>query len=104
MTPYQRSEVKRIMTEKYKPGQHHSIPEALFRLCELHGLSLNKAKDIFLEVAEEREWSFAGSAVGAITFGNVEGKRGDRRILKWYIKQGGVWQTHFLVLKQELPK
>ena len=97
MTPYQRSEVKRIMVEKYKPGQHHPIPGALFRLCELHGLSLNKAKEIFLEVAKERRWSFAGSAVGAITFGSVEGKRGDKRILKWYIQEGGVWQTHFMV-------
>lgn len=97
MTPYQRSEVKRIMIEKYKPGQHHPIPKALFRLCELHGLSLNKAKEVFLEVAKERGWSFAGSAVGAITFGSVEGKRGDKRILKWYIQQGGVWQTHFMV-------
>jgi len=85
------------MVERYKPGQHHPIPEALFRLCELHGLSLNKAKEIFLEVTKERGWSFAGSAVGAITFGSVEGKRGDKRILKWYIQQGGVWQTHFMV-------
>ena len=100
MTPYQRSEVKRIMVEKYKTGQHYSIPEALFRLCWLHGLSLNMAKNIFLEVAKEREWSFAGSAVGAITFGGVEGKRGDKRILKWYIKQGGVWQTHFILSRE----
>lgn len=97
MTPYQMNEVKRIMIEKYKLGQYHPIPEALFRLCELHGLSLNKAKDIFLEVAEERGWYFAPSAIGVITFGSVEGKRGDKRILKWYIKQGGVWQTHFMV-------
>ena len=97
MTPYQRSEIKRIMVEKYKTGQHYPIPEALFRLCWLHGLSLNAAKDIFLEVAEEREWSFAGSAVRAITCGGVEGRRGDKRILKWYIQRGGVWQTHFLV-------
>ena len=100
MTPYQRSEVKRIMIEKYKSGQHHAIPNALFTLCQLHGLSLNKAKEIFLEVAEQRGWSFAGSAVGAITFGGVEGKRGDKRILKWYIKQGGVWQTHFILSRE----
>ena len=97
MTAYQRSEVKRIMIEKYKPGQHYAIPEVLFRLCELHGLSLNRAKEIFLEVAKERNWSFAGSSIGAITFGGVEGKRGDKRILKWYIQRGGVWQTHFQV-------
>jgi len=97
MTPYQRSEVKRIMVETYKPGSHHPIPEALFRLCKLHGLSLSKAKEILLEVANEGSWSFAGSAVGAITFGGVEGKRGDNRTLKWYIQRGGVWQTHFMV-------
>jgi len=85
------------MVERYKTGQHYPIPEALFRLCWLHGVSLNMAKSIFLEVAKEREWSFAGSAVGAITFGGVEGKRGDKRILKWYIKQDGVWQTHFIL-------
>ena len=85
------------MVEKYKTGQHYSIPEALFRLCELYGLSLNKAKEIFLEVAKEGDWSFAGSAVRAITFGSVEGECGNKRILKWYIKQGGIWQTHFIL-------
>lgn len=99
MTPYQRNEVKRIMIEKYKLGQYYPIPAALFRLCELHGLSLNKAKEIFLEVARDEGWYFSPSSVGSITFGSVEGKRGDKRILKWYIKQGGVWRTHFRVLR-----
>ena len=97
MTPYQRSEVKRIMIERYKPEQNYPIPEALFRLVELHGLSLGKARELFLEVASEQNWTFIPSAVMAITFGGVEGKRGDNRILKWYIRRDGVWQAHFWV-------
>ncbi len=99
MTPCQHSEVKRIMVERYKPEANYHIPEALFRLVELHGLSLNKAKQIFLEVSKEQGWSFIPSSVGAIVFGCVEGKRGDDRILRWHIKQDGVWQTHFWVPK-----
>jgi len=102
MTPYQRSEVKRIMIERYKPEQNYHIPEALFRLVELHGLSLGKAKEIFFEVAKEQNWAFSPSSIGAITWGSVEGKQGDSRILKWYIQEGGVWQTHFWVSRDYL--
>ena len=98
MTPYQVEEVKRIMIERYHSGTNYHIPEALFRLVNLHGLSLNKAKQLFLEVARGQDWVFIPSSIGAITWGAVDGKRGDDRILKWYIRLGGVWQTHFQIV------
>ena len=97
MTRLQREGLKVQFISCYKPGVYHSIPEALFSLT-LAGLSLHKARELFLEVARENGWSLTISSVPIITLRNVEGKRGEERILKWYIKDG-TYRTHFVVLK-----
>ena len=97
MTRLQREDLKAQLILRYKPGEYHPIPEVMFSLVR-RGLSLRKARELFLEVARKNGWSLVPSSVPMIVFGNVEGKRGEERILKWYIKDG-TYMTHFVVLR-----
>jgi len=98
MTDNQKQEVIKLLIGYYPAGTYHPIPEALFRLARLHGLSLKKAKELLLEVIRQNGWSMCSSSIGAMTLGNVNGMRGEKRILQWYIRTD-CYYTHFYILK-----
>jgi len=99
MTPRQKAYLKNWMREqvRYEPNTHHRIPDLLFRTILLHGVSLNTAKQIFLEVCnnEENLHLVPISTMWLEGASNLEGKRGLKRKLKWYPLVNGAYRSHF---------
>lgn len=102
MTAEQRKFVKDWIQDTinlYDPGHYHHIPEVLFRIVLHRGLSLDKAKELFLEVCEENNVPFSPISRPVVVSGNVGGERGENRILRWYLKVGDAYRSHFFVRK-----
>ena len=98
MTPRQKAYLKNWMREQvqYKPSTRHHIPDLLFKTILLHGVSLNTAKQIFLEITkEENLYLVPVSMMWLEGASNLEGKRGLKRKLKWYPFVNGAYRSHF---------
>ena len=100
MTDRQRYMVKNSLLHRYEniTGVNHSIGEAIFQLQQVYGVSLVKAKEIFLEVANERNWHLVRCSTSVVTSLSVDGQRGRNRILEWFVKMpDSPYHSHFIV-------
>ncbi|MCW3128590.1 MAG: hypothetical protein N2V75_00565 [Methanophagales archaeon] len=107
MTPRRKAYLKNWMREqvRYEPNTRHHIPDLLFKTIILHGVSLNTAKQVFLEIAkEENLYLVPVSTMWLEQANNLEGKRGLKRKLKWYPLVNGAYRSHFYYEVSELKK
>ena len=99
--------LKQSLIEKYERDKtvYKSISTAIFELCLYYGLTLNDARTLFLEIAKERHWHLSPISLTVITSLNIHAGRGEKRILRWYVRQppgglnSGAWCTHFITPK-----
>ena len=99
MTKRQYEMLKEWLKTSYsnRPGEYFHIPEVLLSIV-MRGSSLKLAKTILIEVVQEQGWSFTPTSFPILTVGVVDGRRGEDRILRWFILQD-TWKSHFQVLK-----
>jgi len=107
MTPRQKVLLKNWMREqvRYKPNKRHHIPDLLFRTILYHGVSLNLAKQVFIEISkEENLYLVPISTMWLEGASNLEGKRGLKRKLKWYPLVSGAYRSHYYYEKEKEVK
>jgi len=103
MTPRQKAYLKNWMREqvRYEPNMHHRIPDLLFKTILIYGVSLNMAKQVFLEISKEENVHLIPiSTMWLEGASNLEGKRGLKRKLKWYPLVNGAYRSHYYYEKE----
>lgn len=63
-----------------------SVPELLLKIITTFGLSREMAKSILVEFALENNGHAVPSSLAMITWTNLEGKRGEKRITEWCLE------------------
>lgn len=98
MTEKQLAALKELMLVKikYNRNQFCSIPELLFGTVLHHGVTIQMAKDTFLDLAKELQLVLhQPQSIDDILLVNIEGEKGKKRILQWYVEKDGIYLTHY---------
>ena len=91
-------EIKDWLMRTHPPSnQYYRIPNTLFDMVTLYGISAHKAREIFQAVAIAQEWHLTPCPLGVALAGNVEGGRGKKRIMQWFLQGKNIY-SHFRVL------
>ncbi len=108
MIAMNRQKVKDFILTRLKqkrPHELYPIPEFLFEIHIGTGVSLETVKELVTEVFRENQTRIRLTKTSDVWFWHksMDGRRGEERIKKWYLKINGTFRSHFVVLERWSP-